>query len=70
MAKISEICKETRNRRFSLELGPQKILRSKDDWKYFFHNLFYNHVVFKIIGKNRGSIYYKQTLENYLNAML
>ena len=31
MAKISEICKETHNMRFSLELGPQNILRSKDD---------------------------------------
>ena len=54
MAKISEICKETHNRRFSLELGPQNILRSKDDLKHFFHDLFYNHVVFKIFGKNRG----------------
>ena len=31
MAKISEICKETHNRRFGLELGPKNILRSKDD---------------------------------------
>ena len=63
MAKISEICKETHNRIFSLEFRPQNIFRSNDDLKRFFHDLFHNHVVFKIIGKNWLSIQYKQPLK-------
>ena len=66
MAKISETCKDTHNRRFSLELGPQNILRSKDDCKHFFHGLFHNRVVCRIIGKKPGVYLIKRDFSVFL----